>query len=61
MSPASKGETVAQSAFKTSGSASYPGGSGDVQVLHHLLEGGGLLRLFLVVQRDFFAEFARVV
>ena len=40
---------------------SHPGSSGDVQLLHDFLERRGLLRLFLVMQSDFFAKFARIV
>lgn len=40
---------------------SYPSGSGDVQVFHHLFERGSLLRLFLIMQSDFFAKFAGIV
>lgn len=40
---------------------SYPRGSGDVQVLHHFFKRGRLLRLFLIMQSDFFAKFARII
>lgn len=40
---------------------SYPGRPCDVQVLHHFFERSSLLCLFLVMQRDFFAKFARIV
>lgn len=45
---------------RADGSA-YPRGSGDVQVLHHFFEGGCLFRLFLIMQSDFFAKFARII
>lgn len=43
------------------GGSRYPGRPGDAQVLHHLLERRRLLRLLLVVQGDFLAEFPRIV